>query len=100
MLDTIMNICHFPEFGLDARVFLFAPIAGIGWLIAYIDLIRLGFKQKTYGMPFVALSFNIVWEALYAYMYWAHDGMFYGGYMMAIVNSAWFVADCVILIPM
>lgn len=97
MLQTIMDVCHFSEFGLDARVFLFAPIAGLGWLIAYIDLLRLGFKQKTYGMPFVALAFNIVWEGLYAYMYWAHDGMFYGGYMMAIVNTAWFIADCVIL---
>lgn len=98
MLQTIMNICHFPEFGLDWKVFIFGPIAGLGWLLAYIDLIRLGFKQKTYGMPFVALALNIVWEGLYAYMYWAHDGMFYGGYMMAITNSLWFIADVIILI--
>lgn len=98
MLQTIMDLCHFAEFGLDAKVFIFGPIAGLGWLIAYIDLIRLGFKQKTYGMPFVALAFNICWEALYAYMYWAHDGMFYGGYMMAITNTAWFFADCAIAV--
>ena len=92
-----MDFCHFGEFGLDARVFIFAPVAGLGWLLAYIDLIRLGFKQKTYGMPIAALALNIVWEGLYAYMYWAHDGMFYGGYMMALVNTAWFIADCLIL---
>lgn len=97
MLQTLMDFCHFGEFGLDARVFIFAPVAGLGWLLAYIDLIRLGFKQKTYGMPIAALALNIVWEGLYAYMYWAHDGMFYGGYMMALVNTAWFIADCLIL---
>ena len=96
-LQTLMDFCHFGEFGLDARVFIFAPVAGLGWLFAYIDLIRLGFKQKTYGMPIAALALNIVWEGLYAYMYWAHDGMFYGGYMMACVNTAWFIADCLIL---
>lgn len=97
MLQALMDFCHFGEFGLDAKVFIFAPVAGLGWLLAYIDLIRLGIKQKTYGMPIAALALNIVWEGLYAYMYWAHDGMFYGGYMMACVNTAWFFADCAIL---
>ena len=36
-LQTLMDFCHFGEFGLDARVFIFAPIAGLGWLFAYID---------------------------------------------------------------
>lgn len=97
MLQTIMTICHFKEFGLNEMAFVFGSVAGIGWLAAYIDLIRLGFKQKTYGMPLAALALNVTWEAMYAYLYWAHDGKFYGGYMMAIVNSAWVLADLVIL---
>lgn len=97
MLQTIMNICHFQEFGLNGMAFVFGAFAGLGWLLAYIDLIRLGIKQKTYGMPLAALALNIVWEGLYAYLYWAHDGKFYGGYMMAIVNTLWFFADVAIL---
>lgn len=97
MLQTIMTLCHFQEFGLNGMAFVFGAFAGLGWLLAYIDLVRLGFKQKTYGMPVTALALNLVWELLYAYMYWAHDGMFYGGYMMAIVNTCWCIVDFVIL---
>lgn len=98
MLQTIMEICHFPEFGLDVMAFVWGAPAAIGWLFAYFDLVRLGFKQKTYGMPMTALALNLVWEFVYAYMYWTHDGMFYGGYFMAIVNTCWAIVDVVILI--
>lgn len=97
MIDWLMNICHFREFGLNEMAFAFGAVAGLGWLLAYIDIVRLGFKQKTYGMPISALALNIVWEGMYAYLYWMHDGKFYGGYMMAFVNTAWFIADCLIL---
>lgn len=43
-------------------------ISGFCWTITYIQLIRLGFKKKTYGMPFVALALNFSWEALYSYL--------------------------------
>lgn len=37
-------------------------VAGLCWSIAYIEIIRLGFKQKTYGMPLFALALNFSWE--------------------------------------
>lgn len=27
-------------------------LSGIGWMIVYEECIRLGFRQKTYAMPF------------------------------------------------
>ncbi|MBM7871678.1 hypothetical protein JOC70_003188 [Clostridium pascui] len=43
-------------------------LGGICWTIVYIELIRLGFKDKTYGMPFIALALNIAWETIYSYI--------------------------------
>lgn len=44
---------------LDIFLFFFTTI---GWLVAYIEAIRIGFKQKTYCIPFVALALNFTWE--------------------------------------
>ncbi|WP_281612797.1 hypothetical protein [Flammeovirga sp. SubArs3] len=46
--------------------FILSGISGTAWTLVYIQLIRLGFQQKTYGMPFIALALNLAWEALYA----------------------------------
>lgn len=32
------------------------------WVIAYILIIRKGFQDKTYGMPFFAMTINFPWE--------------------------------------
>lgn len=43
-------------------------LSGFCWTITYLQLISLGFKEKTYGMPFVALALNFSWEAFYSYI--------------------------------
>ena len=43
-------------------------LSGICWIIVYFQLIVLGLKNKTYGMPFVALALNFAWEALHSYI--------------------------------
>lgn len=42
-------------------------LTGFCWTVVYVELIHLGFKEKTYGMPFVALALNFAWEAFYSY---------------------------------
>lgn len=44
-------------------------ISGLFWIIVYEECIRLGFKQKTYCMPFFALGLNLAWEAIYSFSY-------------------------------
>ncbi len=41
-------------------------LSGLCWSIVYIELIRHGFKDKTYGMPIFALALNFAWESIYA----------------------------------
>ncbi len=75
-------------------------LSGIGWIIVYEECVRLGFKQKTYAMPFWALALNITWESIYTY-----SDIFLGahgkieGILIAqvIVNVFWVCLDCVIL---
>ena len=48
---------------------LLTIISGLFWIIVYEECIRLGFKQKTYCMPFLALTLNIAWEGVYVFSY-------------------------------
>jgi hypothetical protein len=59
-------------------------LGGICWTIVYIELIFLGFKEKTYGMPFIALALNFTWEALQSYI--------------GLKNNIWNLETLVILI--
>jgi hypothetical protein len=66
-------------------------ISGISWSIVYIDLIRRGFKDGTYGMPLFVLALNIAWEFTFAFV---------TGFRVSvqkIVNVVWFVLDAVIV---
>lgn len=67
-------------------------VSGIAWCIVYEECIRLGFKQKTYAMPFWALAANITWEGLYAIL-----DLSVSVQVQAVVNLIWFLLDFVIL---
>ena len=70
-------------------------ISGICWSAVYMDSIRIGFKQKTYCMPLVALGLNIAWEGIYACMdlFVRHS---YGA--QAFANAAWFLLDIFLVV--
>jgi hypothetical protein len=42
--------------------------SGIFWTLVYLLIIRLGFRDKTYGMPITALCANISWEFIFSFM--------------------------------
>jgi hypothetical protein len=69
-------------------------ISGVCWTIVYIDMIRLGFKDKTYGMPLFALALNLCWEGIYSYTYLTSDP----GNIQGYINLAWFLFDIVIAV--
>jgi hypothetical protein len=64
-------------------------IAGFFFIIAYIEIIRLGFRDKTYGMPIPALLVSITWEFTYSFIY-PHDGV------QQYVDYLWFFLDVII----
>ena len=63
---------------------------GLFWSITYILIIRRGFLDKTFGMPFAALCANISWEAIFAFVH-PHSAP------QIFINYAWFALDGVIV---
>jgi len=66
-------------------------IGGIFWSLTYILIIRRGFKDKTYGMPLVALCANISWEAIFSFLHPHSSPQLY-------INYIWFLLDVIIVL--
>jgi hypothetical protein len=43
-------------------------LGGIFWILAYVCIISKGFKDKTYGMPLIALCANNSWEFIFSFI--------------------------------
>lgn len=67
-------------------------VSGIAWTIVYIAAIRIGFAQRTYALPVMALALNIAWESIYSVWGVATDPG-----LQAYVNVVWALADLVIV---
>jgi hypothetical protein len=68
-------------------------ISGVCWTIVYIEGIRLGFKDKSYAIPFYALALNFAWESLYTYFGFRINGID----VQNIFNAVWLTFDVGIL---
>jgi hypothetical protein len=49
---------------IDAELIL-TVITGVAWTIVYINAIWIGFRQKTFAIPLLALAINFAWELTY-----------------------------------
>jgi hypothetical protein len=65
-------------------------VGGIFWSLTYIFIIIRGFKDRTFGMPFVALCANIAWETIFSFVHPHLPPQIY-------INYAWFSLDCIIV---
>ena len=65
--------------------------SGIFWTAVYVLIIRLGFLERTYGMPITALCANISWEFIFSFVY-PHDPP------QNYITIVWFVFDLVIVL--
>jgi hypothetical protein len=63
-------------------------ISGLCWTIVYLEGIRLGFKDRSYAIPFFALALNIAWELIHTIF-----GFREGGGLQAFINAIWFLFD-------
>ena len=72
---------------------LLIVVSGLCWTIVYIDGIRVGFRDKSYAIPFYALALNFAWELLYTY----HGFRINGVDAQNIFNAAWLTFDIGIL---
>jgi hypothetical protein len=62
---------------------------GVFWTIAYVQLIRAGLRDRTFGMPIVSFATNMSWEFTYAFVRPA-DGA------LRWINMVWFGFDLAI----
>jgi hypothetical protein len=68
-------------------------LSGVAWTVVYVVAIRIGFQQRTYAIPAVALALNIAWETIHA-----TRGLVTGDLSaQTFVNVAWALADLVIV---
>ena len=72
---------------------LLTIISGLCWTIVYIEGIRVGFRDKSYAIPFYALALNFAWEALYTF----HGFRINGVTVQNVFNAAWLTFDVGIL---
>ncbi|WP_455550258.1 transmembrane-type terpene cyclase [Algoriphagus ratkowskyi] len=72
---------------------LFIAICGIGWIIAYLEALRVGFRDNSYGIPFLTLALNFTWEAYYTYQGY----LVFGSHVSTYVNCIWVLIDIGIL---
>ncbi len=63
--------------------------AGLFWTLAYLLIIRVGMRERTYGMPLVAFAANIAWEFIYAFVRPSNG-------VQHAINIVWFLLDCAI----
>jgi len=63
-------------------------VSGVCWTGVYVEGIRLGFKERTYAIPFYALALNIAWELLHTAF-----GFQAGLSVQTIINAVWFAFD-------
>jgi hypothetical protein len=68
-------------------------ISGLCWTIVYIEGIRIGFRDKSYAIPFYALALNFAWELLYTIFGFRTNGVT----AQNIFNAVWLTFDIGIL---
>ncbi len=67
-------------------------LSGFCWTVVYIEGIRVGFRDRSYAIPFYALALNLAWELLHTFF-----GFRAGVGVQTIVNAVWCLFDLGIL---
>lgn len=70
---------------------LFGFAGGLLWVVTYMLVIRIGFRQRTYAIPMLAVALNLGWEIVYGLLYPPESTAF------RLVHATWLALDLVIL---
>jgi hypothetical protein len=72
---------------------LLTIISGVCWTIVYIEGIRIGFRDRSYAIPFYALALNFAWELLYTFFGFRINGL----NVQNVFSAVWLTFDIGIL---
>jgi hypothetical protein len=75
--------------------FILTVISGLCWTTVYLLIIYRSLKDKTYGMPFWALAFNINWEFIFSIVFVSHKA---DDLTQLVVNRIWLGFDIFIVV--
>jgi hypothetical protein len=78
---------------LEVVKLILTVVSGVCWTIVYIEGIRIGFRDKSYAIPFYALALNFAWETLYTFFGFRINGV----NVQNIFNALWLTFDIGIL---
>lgn len=78
---------------LETVKLILTVVSGVCWTVVYVEGIRIGFRDKSYAIPFYALALNFAWEALYTFFGFRINGID----TQNIFNAIWFTFDVGIL---
>lgn len=67
------------------------------WLVAYILFIVIGFRQRTYGVPLVAIGLNFTWEIIHTLVFPPLNPDGHYNLPHFIIQIFWLLADAVIV---
>lgn len=76
------------EMNEDTIKLVLTVVSGVCWTVVYIEGIRLGFRDRTYAMPFCALALNIAWEFVHTAL-----GLKRNPDLQTLINGIWFLFD-------
>jgi hypothetical protein len=76
------------EVKLETIKLVLTLISGLCWTFVYLEGIRLGFKDRSYAIPFYALALNIAWELLHTIF-----GFQAGVSVQTMINGVWCAFD-------
>ena len=67
--------------------------SGVFWTVAYAAIVYRGFKDRSYGMPVVALALNLTWEITFTFVF-PGDRIT----MASIIKCLWMLLDVGIVV--
>ncbi|MBL4654078.1 MAG: hypothetical protein JKY53_14635 [Flavobacteriales bacterium] len=89
----ILSIINLQDYTIPEHILFFTGC--LGWVIAYVLVIKAIFKEQFIEIPVFALCANFAWEFLWSFVFKTDMGELYvWGYRI------WFVLDCVIVYGM
>lgn len=71
-------------------------VGDVLWIIAYILIIRAAFKDRTYGVPVLAICLNLAWEFVFTFVHGPRDPDGSLDVVKFCMFLGWLVLDAVI----
>jgi hypothetical protein len=83
---------HSLEYDLTPTLRVIGAVMFGAWAVAYLQILRAGFRDKIYGLPLACIFLDISWEFLFSFNRVAPLEV-----ALSWGNRLWFFADCVIV---